>query len=213
MDLKYLLREPENITSSTPLLVLIHGYGSNEEDLFSFVPTLPKDWLVVSFRAPKDTPYGGYAWYDIDLTNPEKYVDVEQAEAAISGIMEAIMKISNQYGLVDNPTHLCGFSQGGILSYAMALRFPQLFNKIACLSSYPEEKLLTNIVKDKKKLEQLRFFVSHGTDDAVIPMDWGRKAAELLYDLSCYFSFREYMSGHGVNQKNYMDLMTFFESK
>lgn len=212
MDLKYLIREPENITSSTPLLVLIHGYGSNEEDLFSFVPTLPKDWLVVSFRAPKDTLYGGYAWYDIDLTNPEKYVDVEQAEAAISGIMESIMAISNQYGLVDNPTHLCGFSQGGILSYAMSLRFPQLFNKVACLSSYPEEKLLTNIVKDKKKLEHLRFFVSHGTDDAVIPMDWGRKAAELLYDLSCYFSFREYMSGHGVNQKNYMDLMTFFES-
>ncbi|MFN3019765.1 alpha/beta hydrolase [Chryseobacterium sp. TY3] len=212
MDLTYILREPENITSATPLLVMIHGYGSNEEDLFSFVPTLPKDWLVVSFRAPKETPYGGYAWYDIDLTNPEKYVDVEQAEASISGIMEAIMKISTQYGLVDNPTHLCGFSQGGILSYALALRFPQLFNKVACLSSYPEEKLLTNIVKDKKKLEQLRFFVSHGTDDAVIPMDWGRKAAELLYDLSCYFSFREYMSGHGVNQKNYMDLMTFFQS-
>ncbi|WP_300669849.1 alpha/beta hydrolase-fold protein [Soonwooa sp.] len=212
MDLKYLLREPENIISSTPLLVLLHGYGSNEEDLFSFVPTLPKDWLVVSFRAPKDTPYGGYAWYDIDFTNKDKFVDVPQAEEAISGIMQAIMQISNNYGLVDNPTHLCGFSQGGVLSYALALRFPQLYNKIACLSSYPEEKLLTDIVKDKKKLEHLRFFISHGTDDAIIPIDWGRKAAELLYDLSCYFSFREYMSGHGVNQKNYMDLMTYFES-
>ncbi|MGX9987048.1 alpha/beta hydrolase [Soonwooa purpurea] len=212
MDLTYIIREPENFTASTPLLVLLHGYGSNEEDLFSFVPTLPKDWLVVSFRAPKETPYGGYAWYDIDFNNQEKFMDVPQAEAAISGIMESIMKITNHYGLVNNPTHLCGFSQGGILSYALSLRFPQLFNKIACLSSYPEEKLLGNINKDKKKLEQLRFFISHGTDDAVIPMDWGRKAADLLYDLGCYFSFREYMSGHGVNQKNYMDLMTFFES-
>lgn len=213
MELKYLIREPENITPSTPLLVLIHGYGSNEEDLFSFIPTLPKDWIVISFRAPKDTPYGGYAWYDIDFTNPEKFVDVPEAEAAIKAILESIMSITNQYGLVDNPTHLCGFSQGGILSYALALRYPDLFQKVACLSAYPEEKLLTTVTKkDKKRLEKLRFFVSHGSDDAIIPMEWGRKAADLLYDLGCYFTFREYMNGHGINQKNYMDLMTFLES-
>lgn len=210
MDLDYIVREPANITPETPLLILLHGYGSNEEDLFSFVPTLPEHWLIVSLRAPKTTPYGGYAWYDIDFNNQEKFVDVLQAEEALSAILEKIMAITNKYGLTENETHLCGFSQGGILSYALALRYPDLFSKIACLSAYPEEKLLTNIVKDKKKLERLRFFVSHGTDDAVIPMDWGRKAADLLYDLSCYFTFREYMSGHGVNQKNYMDLMAFF---
>ena len=121
-----------------------------------------------------------------------------------------ILKIKNQYGLTANETHLAGFSQGGILSYALALNNPDLFSKIACMSCYAEEKLLTNIVKDKKKIEKLRFFISHGTDDAVIPLDWGRKAADLLYEMGAYFSFREYMSGHGVNQKNYMDLMDFF---
>ena len=78
------------------------------------------------------------------------------------------------------------------------------------MSCYAEEKLLTNMVKDKKKIEKLRFFISHGTDDAIIPLDWGRKAADMLYEKGTYFSFREYMSGHGVNQKNYMDLMDFF---
>ncbi|MDO5617075.1 MAG: alpha/beta hydrolase-fold protein, partial [Cruoricaptor ignavus] len=116
-----------------------------------------------------------------------------------------------RYQLTDSPTHICGFSQGGILCYALALKNPQLFTKVACLSCYPEDKILTDINKDKKKLQHLRFFVSHGTDDAVIPLDWGRKAADLLYDLGCFFSFREYMSGHGVNQKNYLDLMNFFE--
>lgn len=209
MDLHYLVREPQNITSKTPLLILLHGYGSNEEDLFSFVPTLPEDWLIVSFRAPLSSPYGGFSWYDIDLMNVENRVDVDQAKEALKGILESIMKISNQYGLTDNPTHLVGFSQGGILSYALSLQNPELFDKVACLSAYPEEKIMENIVKDRKKLEKLRFFISHGTDDATIPLEWGRKAADLLYDLSCYFSFREYMSGHGVNQKNYMDLMEF----
>jgi phospholipase/carboxylesterase len=211
MDLKYLVREPQNITSKTPLLILLHGYGSNEEDLFSFTPTLPENWLIVSFRAPLNSEYGGYSWYDIDLMNEENRIDIPQAKQALEKILENIMKVSNHYGLTDNETHLAGFSQGGILTYSLALQHPELFSKIACLSCYPEEKLLENIVKEKNKLERLRLFVSHGIDDAVIPLDWAKKGAELLYDLSCYFSFREYMSGHGVNQKNYMDLMEFFQ--
>lgn len=212
MDLHFLVREPQTITSKTPLLILLHGYGSNEQDLFSFVPTLPEDWLVVSFRAPFSTNYGGYSWFDIDLMNTDNRIDVQQAQESESAILENILKITNHYGLTHNETHLCGFSQGGILSYALALQNPELFSKVACMSCYPEEKMLTNMAKNKKKLEQLRFFISHGIDDAVIPMEWGRKAADMLYDLGCYFSFREYMSGHGVNQKNYMDLMEFFKS-
>lgn len=211
MDLHYLVREPQNITPSTPLLVLLHGYGSNEQDLFSFAPTLPEDWLIVSFRAPRNTQYEGFSWYDIDLLNVENRIDLPQAKESLEGILGSILKISNHYGLTENETHLAGFSQGGILTYALALNNPELFSKIAIMSSYPEDRLLETIVKDKKKLEKLRFFVSHGTDDAVIPLEWAKKGAELLYDLSCYFSFREYMSGHGVNQKNYMDLMDFFK--
>jgi len=210
MNLDYIVREPENITSSTPILFMLHGYGSNEQDLFSFRETLPEEWIIVSFRAPKSTQFEGFSWYDIDFNNPENFIDVSQAEESLQTVLENILKIINHYGIVDGKTHLCGFSQGGILCYSLALRYPDMFNYVACLSSYPEEKILTNIVKDKKKLEKLRFFISHGTDDAVIPLEWGRKAADLLYDLSCYFTFREYMSGHGVNQKNYMDLMDFF---
>lgn len=211
MDLQYLVREPQNITPETPVLFLLHGYGSNEEDLFSFVPTLPEDWLVISFRAPKDSSYGGYAWFDIDFNNAENFVDENEANEAVKLVLENIMGITNRYGLTDNKTHLCGFSQGGMIVYSLALQYPDLFSKVACLSSYPEEKLLNNIDRNKKKYENMRFFISHGTEDAVIPLEWGRKAADLLYDLSAYFSFREYMSGHGVNQKNYLDLMDFFK--
>jgi len=211
MDLQYLVREPQNITPETPVLFLLHGYGSNEEDLFSFVPTLPEDWLVISFRAPKDSSYGGYAWFDIDFNNAENFVDENEANEVVKLVLENIMGVTNRYGLTDNKTHLCGFSQGGMIAYSLALQYPDLFSKVACLSSYPEENLLNNIDRNKKKYENMRFFISHGTEDAVIPLEWGRKAADLLYDLSAYFSFREYMSGHGVNQKNYLDLMDFFK--
>jgi phospholipase/carboxylesterase len=55
MNLDYIVREPENISSDTTILFMLHGYGSNEQDLFSFRETLPKDWIIVSFRAP-ETP-------------------------------------------------------------------------------------------------------------------------------------------------------------
>lgn len=210
MNLDYLVREPENITSQTPILFMLHGYGSNEQDLFSFRETLPNDWIIVSFRAPHDTQFEGYSWYDINFNDPENFIDVPQAKESLQAVLESMLKIINHYELTESKAHLCGFSQGGILCYALALKHPELFNRVACMSSYPEDKILEGIVKDKKKLEGLRFFISHGTDDAVIPLEWGRKAADLLYDLSCYFTFREYMSGHGVNQKNYMDLMDFF---
>lgn len=211
MELQYLVREPQNTTPETPILFMLHGYGSNEEDLFSFVPTLPEDWLVVSFRAPKNSSYGGFAWFEIDFNSAENFIEETESNEAVKVVMDNIMAITNRYGLINNPTHLCGFSQGGMIVYSLALQYPDLFSKVACLSSFPEEKMLKNIVKDKKKYENLRFFISHGMEDAVIPIDWGRKAAEILYDLSAYFSFREYMSGHGVNQKNYLDLMEFFK--
>ena len=210
MDLQYIIREPASITEKTTLLILLHGYGSNEQDLFSFTPTLPEDWLIVSFRAPFKSDYEGFSWYDIDLMNEENRINVSQAKESQQAILENILKITNQFGLTNNQIHLAGFSQGGILSYSLALNNPDLFTKIACMSCYAEEKLLTHIMKDKKKIEKLRFFISHGTDDTVIPLDWGRKAADLLYDMGAFFSFREYMSGHGVNQKNYIDLMDFF---
>ncbi|WP_262152187.1 alpha/beta hydrolase [Chryseobacterium foetidum] len=210
MNLDYIVREPEQITPSTPVLFMLHGYGSNEQDLFSFREDLPKDWILISFRAPGSTEYEGFSWFDINFNSPENFIDTDQANDMVQVLIENIMTIINHYGLTESKTHLCGFSQGGILAYALALRHPELFNKVALMSTYPEEKLLTDIVKDKKKLENLRFFISHGTDDAIIPLEWGRKAADMLYDLSCYFSFREYMNGHGVNQKNYIDLMDFF---
>lgn len=210
MDLQFIVREPETITPETQMLVLLHGYGSNEEDLFSFRGDLPPDWIVVSFRAPHVLQYGGYGWYDIDFTDAEKFIDVAAAVESMKQIMKSMDHLKQHYALTGK-MHMAGFSQGGVLAYAMTLTYPQFFHKVACMSTYPEAKILNNI-KGKKEISHLRFFISHGTEDAVIPLDWGRRAADFLYELGAFFTFREYMNGHGLNQKNYMDLMDFFKT-
>ena len=71
MKLKYKIKEPKIILDKNPLLLLLHGYGSNEEDLFSFASELPDTYFVVSARAPYDMQYGSYAWYAIDFDADE----------------------------------------------------------------------------------------------------------------------------------------------
>lgn len=59
MNLHYLIQEPKTIKDKNPLLILLHGYGSNEEDLFSFASELPNDYYIISVRAPFELqPYG-----------------------------------------------------------------------------------------------------------------------------------------------------------
>ena len=53
MDLQFIVREPENINTQISTFGDVHGFGSNEEDLFSFRHDLPEDWIIVSYRAPK----------------------------------------------------------------------------------------------------------------------------------------------------------------
>ena len=144
MDLQFIVREPENITPQTQLLVMLHGYGSNEEDLFSFRHDLPKDWIIVSFRAPRNSDYEGFAWYDIDFNNPDKFLDVDQAVDSMKLIMKSIDNLKHHYQL-ESKTNIVGFSQGGVLTYAMTLTYPDYFHKVACLSSYPDPKILKNI--------------------------------------------------------------------
>ena len=71
MSLHYLIREPKTKAAKNPLLLLLHGYGSNEQDLFSFASELPDTCYVVSVRAPYDLQYSSYCWYAINFDADE----------------------------------------------------------------------------------------------------------------------------------------------
>lgn len=209
MDFYYLERQALQSAVEAPLLVMLHGYGSNEEDLFSFMGDLPEGWHVLSLRAPEYISTGGYGWFDLDWMNEHQKIDTEQAVKVLRELMHFIQTYREER-MLTGPTHLLGFSQGGMLCYAMALSYPQYFSKVAILSAYPEPALLQQVSRDKKALSKLDFFISHGMEDGVIPLDMAREAAPLLEELGVLFTFREYMSGHAVNAKNYLDLMNFF---
>ena len=69
LALKYLVEMPAEKSPHPPLIVLLHGYGSDEKDLFALRTFLPKNYLVVAARAPYPLPGGGFEWYDMTEVN------------------------------------------------------------------------------------------------------------------------------------------------
>ena len=209
--IKYIERLPVVKTEKNPLFVLIHGYGSNEEDLFSFAQDLPENAHIVSVRARYDIPYGGFAWYDINFVNNEKWMDEDQAIESRNKLVDFIDTITQQENLDEENVTLMGFSQGAILSYAIALNNPEKIKNVAILSGYPEHKIIREF-NQTKDFSNLNFFVSHGTEDVVLPIELGKMGEEFLRSLNIKFEYHEYRSGHGIVPQNYFDLMAWIKN-
>lgn len=213
LSLKYIKKEPSVITENTSLLILLHGYGSNEEDLFSFASELSEDYFVISARAPYDMSYGSHAWYAINFDADEnKFSDITQAQNSRDLIATFIDEVVKNYAVAKNDVTLIGFSQGCILSYAVALSYPEKVQRVVAMSGYLNEEIALPDFK-KNDFKNLRIFASHGTVDQVIPVDWARKSIPKINALGIDIVFKEYPVGHGVAPQNFFDFKKWLERK
>ena len=211
MNLYYLVQEPKIKHDKNPLLLLLHGYGSNEEDLFSFATELPNDSYVISVRAPYDLQPYGHAWYAIHFDADEnKFSDNVQAKQSVELIAGFIDEIVKQYPIDAKNVTLIGFSQGAILSYATALTYPEKVAKVVALSGYFNQEIMPEVI-DTNAISHLKFFVSHGSFDQVIPVDWARKAKPALENLGLEVEYHEYPVGHGVAPQNFFDFKNWLQ--
>lgn len=213
-SLEYLVRRPKENTKNPPLIILLHGYGSNEQDLFSFADELPDSMLVISVRAPLSMGFGSYAWYTIhfDATDASKFSDLHEAKEALIKIDLFIDKIINEYEINEENIFLMGFSQGTILSTAYALNNSDKIKHVIALSGYVNKDLLNKDV-GITNFNNLDFFVSHGSLDQVIPVVWARKTPAFLDRLGIKNSFQEYNVGHGVTPQNFYDLNNWIKER
>lgn len=205
MTLDYKVRPPKTILDKNPLLLLLHGYGSNEEDLFSFASELPAEYFVISAQAPYPMMHGAYAWYAINFDADEnKFSDIGQARQSREMIMRFLEELTIEYPIDEKDITLIGFSQGAILSYATALSYPEHIRRVVAMSGYLNLDIAIDDFEDQD-FSNLQIFASHGTVDQVIPVDWARKAPETLKNFGIPVTYKEYNVGHGVAPQNFFD--------
>ncbi|MFG6687555.1 alpha/beta hydrolase [Mariniflexile sp. HNIBRBA6329] len=212
LSLYHIVRK-STLTENAPLLIMMHGYGSDENDLFSFSPELPEELFIISVRAPYPMQPYGNAWYAINFDEEQgKWNDNEQAKQSRDVIAKFIDEAIAEYPVNKNNVTLLGFSQGSILSYAVALTYPKKVNNIIALSGYVNKDILPENLQEQD-YSNLNFYCSHGSVDQVIPVEWARQTTPFLNSLNIKNHYAEFPVGHGVAPQNFYEFKDWLSKR
>lgn len=208
-SLHYLVKHPKIENENTPLIILLHGVGSNEKDLFSFADELAENYLVISARAPLTLGQESYGWYQLDFSNGKPLYDPKQAEASRLLILKFIEELKNKFTFNHRAIYLCGFSQGGIMAYSVGLSNPDKIKGIAVMSGRLLDE--TKTLVEKEKVKKLDMYISHGNEDPVLGIHYAREALQYLKAIGLNPTYKEYKAGHSINQNMLLDLISWLK--
>jgi phospholipase/carboxylesterase len=212
LNLTHLVRQPARETARPPLLILLHGVGSNERDLFELAPLLDERLLILSARGPLERGQGGYAWFEVTFTPGGPTINPAQAETSRQALIGFIDEAVAAYSADPARVYLMGFSQGAIMSASVALTAPELVAGAVLMSG----RILPEIrpaLAEPARLAGLPILLVHGTADAVLPIQHGRASRALLESLPVDLDYREYPQGHEVSQRSLADIAAWLRQR
>jgi phospholipase/carboxylesterase len=162
-----LVREPQVKSARNKALILLHGVGSNETDLFGLANQLPQDWFVICPRGQFTLSGGRHAWYSVDFSTGKPVYNAAQEASSRKIITTFIEQVKLAYKL--DEVYLGGFSQGAIMSYSIGLTHPKEVKGIVSLSGRLLEEVKP-LVSKVQYLQELKAFVAHGIQDNTLPV-------------------------------------------
>ncbi|MCX6016705.1 MAG: alpha/beta fold hydrolase [Chloroflexales bacterium] len=186
---------PRIATAKPPLLVLLHGYGSNEEDLLQIAPYLPDQFQVVSLRAPFMLMPGSNAWFAIEHTNDGLICDVTQAQLSLVVLNESIDQAICIYGTDPHQTFVAGFSQGGAMAGLVAMSRNDVRGTVI-MSGINPFKVTPNLPTTPCNSDIL---IVHGTIDEVVSLMDGQASRDSLLELGFAVKYIEFPIGHTID--------------
>jgi phospholipase/carboxylesterase len=213
LSLKHLFQPPRRLSDSAPpLLLLLHGYGSNERDLVGLAPYLDPRFQIVSARAPHPLMQDGFAWFEISWTATDIVIDFQQAEQSRTLLLRFIAEALAAYGGDPRRVYLLGFSQGAIMSASVTLTEPELVAGAVLMSGrIPQE--IRPMIAPAERLAGKPFLVVHGTADTVLPIRNGRASRELLATLPVALTYHEYPMAHEVSAQSLADVTAWLTER
>lgn len=175
--------------AGAPLLLLVHGYGSDENDLFSLAPHLDARFTFVSVRAPHAYP-PGFGWYDITFTDRGILRDEAMIEGSATTLEAFLHEAVETYDADPARVFILGFSQGAAMTLQLLLTRPELLAGAVALSGHIPD-VGWNARAKGDALAGKPVFVGHGTADPVVPIAAGRDANNRLGSLPLDLTYRE----------------------
>ncbi|NJL99765.1 MAG: phospholipase [Synechococcaceae cyanobacterium SM2_3_2] len=182
---------------SPPILLMLHGVGSHEEDLLGLASYLDPRFYVVSVRAPRPYQAGGFSWFDLTWTETGVTGDPQQALESLELLRQFVDGLrQSDPQLALSPLYVMGFSQGAMMSLLLTLRFPPSVQGAVIMSG----RWPTGLEVDPSaELGGLPLLVVHGTQDRVLSIAEGREIRRQLQRLPVDLSYSEFEMGHEVS--------------
>ena len=192
------------------LVVLLHGYGANGDDLIGLVPPIAQllpNTVFISPNAPHpcaQNPFGGLQWFDVwEGDDYDRLAQVRIAAATVDAFIDYELK---RLGLKENQLALLGFSQGTMLSLHVGLRRKKVPAGILGYSGRLEspEKLSDEIMARPPVM------LIHGEEDPLLNISLMDSAADLLRENGVKVdTFRRPGLAHGIDQEGINHGATF----
>lgn len=197
-ELGYLARAPSQRAGKPPLLLLLHGVGSNERDLFGLATHLDRRFFVASARAPFAVGPEAFAWFQMTFNGDDPVHDPAMAEQSRRAVLSLIAALTAEHGLDPGRAYLGGFSQGAIMTTYVALTQPEAVAGVVAMSGRVLPEALQRRAPDDR-LRGLPFLWVHGLADGVLPVRFGRAARDALAALPLDFRYEEFNMAHEVS--------------
>lgn len=199
LPLTYLERPAQAVAGQqTWLLVMMHGVGSNEQDLFGLAPYVPPQFHVLSLRAPFAMGMGAYAWFQFTVdADGTRHINVPQEQQARILVQQTVETAASQLGIPPERIVLGGFSQGGIMALSQLLTQPQSLRGVVVWHSrlLPE---IASLHAPAAAFAGKSAWVSHGSYDNVIPLTSAHAVRDRLAALPLQLSYHEYPGAHEI---------------
>lgn len=193
LPLRHEALAPRVPVSQPPLLIMLHGYGTNEEDLLQLAPYIPDFFQIVSLRAPFMLMPGANAWFEIDVAPGHIRGDISQAHQALAVLNESINAAISAYGTNPAATFVMGFSQGGAMAGLTALTRSDVCG-VAILSGVDPFSLW-----QPAPVHPCPTLVVHGTFDEVVPVAHGHACRDALQQHGYAVQYVEFPIGHTID--------------
>ncbi|MBD8037204.1 dienelactone hydrolase family protein [Solibacillus sp. A46] len=199
----YLHKAPVMNTEKKPAIFLLHGLGSDENDLLQLVNSFSTQCHIFSLQGPiQHRP--GYAFYTFEEEGkPNRTI----FDKVLKGIEAFIKEAVQEYNLDEQQLYVVGFNQGAALAQSLAMVMGDTIRGTAALSGYLPE--FAALEYSKKTMDGSKIFISHGEYDYDYPFEWAEHAVRFFNDYGTKVTFKSYPVGHGVSEQNIHDLIAF----
>ena len=184
-----------------PLLILLHGVGSNERSMASLAPSFDPRFLVISARSPIALGPNAFAWFHVTFTPQGPVIDRDEAAAGWAHVARFADEAVSAYGADSERVFLAGFSQGAIMALATLLTAPERIAGVAAMSG----RLLPEVLPHAAPPDALRgkaVLIVHGVMDEKLGVHYARTAREQLERFPLALTYRELPITHAVTPES-----------